>query len=143
MSPEEEGGAPDTQAGSHPFQLTTTLASNTNTVPIEGYVDSGIREIRPEVQPLDFTKDLRFNLPPGLVGNPTPLPKCTMYVFIQETTDHGEGCPLDTIVGVATPITSNVNKTLQVPLAYSTPLYSLEPSVGEPAKFGFGATRRL
>jgi hypothetical protein len=135
LSPEEEGGALDTQAGSHPFQLTTTLTLNTNAVPV---VNEYQKRVLPEVQPLALTKDLRFNLPPGLVGNPTPLPKCSMALFTQEAGTEGHvHCPDDTVVGVATPIVTNVNAIKNVPYAFSTPLYSLEPAVGEPARFGF------
>ncbi len=130
LTPEEEGGAVDTQAGSHPFQLTTTLTLNTNAVPI---FNSYLNETLPEVRPLAYTKDMHFNLPPGLVGNPTPLPKCNMYVFLERKLE----CPANTIIGVSTPIVINSNSASHVPLAFSTPLYSLEPSVGEPARFGF------
>ena len=37
LTPEEEGGAPDTQAGSHPFQLTTTLTFNSKAAPVFSY----------------------------------------------------------------------------------------------------------
>ena len=132
LTPEEEGGAADTQAGSHPFQLTSTLTFNTKAAPVFNYQHN---EVLPEVQPIALTKDLRFDLPPGLVGNPTPLPKCSMAVFLNASpTSH---CPDDTVVGVATPIVTNVSIDPYVPYALSSPLYSLEPSVGEPARFGF------
>ncbi len=133
LNPEEEGGAPDTQAGSHPFQLTTTLALNTDAASV---FNSYLGEVDLEVQPLELTKDLRFNLPPGLVGNPTPLPKCSISVFTHEA-QTGVFCADDTVVGVATPITTNFNLNTKVPFVFSQPLYNLEPSVGEPARFGF------
>ncbi len=128
LMPEEEGGAADTQAGSHPFQLTTTLLFNTIGVHVvrEGY---GVNFV--EAQPLAMTKDLRFDLPPGLIGNPTPLPKCNTHTFLRRE------CPDNTAIGVATPIVLNPDVSAHVPYAFSTPLYSLEPSVGEPARFGF------
>ena len=76
LTPEEEGGGLDTQAGSHPFQLTTTLTFDSETTRSDRK-----EKITLEIEPLAATKDLYFNLPPGLVGNPTPLPKCSMYVF--------------------------------------------------------------
>ncbi len=60
LTPEEEGGLPDTQAGSHPFQLTTTLTFNNKAVPVFNYQH---KEVLPEVQPVALTKDLRLNLP--------------------------------------------------------------------------------
>ncbi len=66
LSLEDEGGSPATQAGSHPFQLTSAIALNRSADP---------------VKPPALVKDLRFNLPPGLVGNPTPLPQCTDLKF--------------------------------------------------------------
>ena len=131
LTPEEEGGLPATQAGGHPFQLTTTLIFNSQAVLTEpGH------QIVPEVQPIEQAKDLRFNLPAGLIGNPTPLPKCSTYEFIKITLGTGH-CPNNTIVGVATPITTNIDSVTSVPLSLSVPLYSLEPSAGEPARFGF------
>jgi hypothetical protein len=132
LSPEEEGGVPDTQAGSHPFQLTATLTFNTKAAPV--FEQSLSEEATPEVQPVAMTKDLRFNLPPGLVGNPTPLPKCRLSVFVKPTEEVH--CPDDTAIGVATPITTHVSD-LFVPLALTVPLYNIEPAVGEPARFGF------
>ncbi len=134
LDPEEEGGEPDTQAGSHPFQLTTSLTLNTHAVPT---LDSYLHEILPEIQPLAYTKDLHFTLPPGLIGNPTPLPKCSDYVFTLEAEGHGSGCSSNTVVGVATPIVTAISRSTHVPLAFAEPLYSLVPSAGEPAKFGF------
>ncbi len=130
LSPEEEGGTPDTQAGSHPFQLTSTLTFTAKAAPVYNYY---FNETLPEVQPVQLTKDLRFNLPPGLVGNPTPLPKCPLSVFL-----NGKArCPADTDVGVATPIVTSPGIDSRVPYALATGLYSLEPAVGEPARFGF------
>jgi hypothetical protein len=142
LVPEEEGGGVDTQAGSHPFQLTTTLALNTQTVqafrayesPNRKPKTSGKGAIVPEVVPRALTKDLRFNLPPGLIGNPTPLPKCSMYLF---NIRLAVGCPANTVVGVALPIVTNNNSKQNTPLALTEPLYSLEPNIGEPARFGF------
>ena len=85
VRPEEEGGGVDTQAGSHPFQLTTTITAN---------------ELF-EHRPVGQTKDLHFKLPPGLIGNPTPFPQCTLAQFL--TVPHvetGNNCPANTAVGV-------------------------------------------
>ncbi len=142
LTSEEEGGVPNTQAGSHPFQLTTTLVSNTQAVYIHqpGTVGPLVeRESGPEVQPIALTKDLRFNLPAGLIGNPVPLPKCSLHDFTTPV-NNKILCPNNTVVGVATPIVMNFQATRWVPLLASTPLYSLEPSYGEPAKFGFQTT---
>jgi hypothetical protein len=138
ISAEEEGGAPDTQAGSHPFQLTTTLTFNSKTVRVyEGHEEPGrgfINGFFPEIQPVGLTKDLRFDLPAGLIGNPTPVPQCPLKVFLHQSNEVL--CPADTAIGVATPIISTLEGR-DVPLASTSSLYNIEPSQGEPAKFGF------
>ena len=136
VTPEEANGIPATQAGSHPFQLTTSFMLHSHGVlPEEGRPGEF-----PRVRPLAYTKDLRFSLPPGLIGNPTPLPKCSMVDFALEVSG-GEHCPADTIVGVAT-VTVDLQGVApqDVPLSESYPLFSLEPAVGEPARFGFQAS---
>jgi hypothetical protein len=135
LTPEEEGGALDTQAGSHPFQLTTTLTFSTKAEPVSIFnLNTGLHEIVPEIKPIEQTKDLHFNLPPGLVGNPTPLPKCSVYLFLSK---EGALCPSDTVVGVAIPLIKKLGEAERQPFAVTEPLYSLEPAVGEPARFGF------
>jgi hypothetical protein len=131
LSPEEEGGGTDTQAGSHPFQLTTSFSLDLRAMP-EKYGNVSLEE-----QPDAMTRDLRFVLPPGLIGNPTPLPKCSTLVFTAEASGTGVKCPNDTVVGVAVTGTQQGLSTEQMPLEVSSPLYSLEPSHGEPARFGF------
>lgn len=136
LTPEEEGGGVDTQAGSHPFQLTTTLALNTVTA--QAYKATHKPEaVVPEVQPVGLTKDLRFNIPPGLIGNPTPLPKCSLKVFTEEHAKGKPHCPPQAVVGVAMPIVTGRVVTYNDPLVLAAPLFMLEPNVGEPARFGF------
>ncbi len=138
LTPEEEGGGLDTQAGSHPFQLSTTLTLNTDAVPV---LVRGLtkEDVLPEVQPVELTKDLRFNIPAGLVGNPTPIPTCSLYAFTRQSATGIVTCPRDSAIGVATPIISTLSSNSHVPLALNLPLYNLEPSVGEPARFGFSS----
>ncbi|MGH2834989.1 MAG: hypothetical protein ACRDK4_00410 [Solirubrobacteraceae bacterium] len=119
LAPEEEGGQPDTRAGSHPFQLTTTLALN--------QVASA--------QPAALTKDLAFKLPPGLIGNPTPFPQCTLTRFLTRVEAQGDECSPSTVVGVAR---VTVNEPAHTHLiTFTVPLFNLEPAAGEPARFGF------
>jgi hypothetical protein len=118
LTPEEAGGAVDTQAGSHPFQLTTTLNLD----------QTG------EAEPVAAAKDLNFKLPPGLIGNPTPFPRCTMAQFLKTRTNGGDECRPETAVGIATVSYKLNSDQLQI---VNSPLFNLEPETGEPARFGF------
>lgn len=134
LNPEEDTGALALHAGSHPFQLTSTFALNTQAVP----VINGTHEDILSQEPLGLTKDLRFNVPPGLVANATALPRCSDYVFSQQVGGiPGFKCPEDTSMGVATSIISRELPTSVPPEIFATPLYNLEPAYGEPARFGF------
>ena len=116
--PEEEGGAVDAQAGSHPFQLTTTLAVNQSSNPIV---------------PPALAKDLQFSLPPGLVANATALPQCSEEDFRKITAEQNH-CPGDTAIGVATITFDEPKLGLRT---YPLPIFNLVPSHGEPVRFGF------
>ena len=129
--PENEDGSIDTQAGSHPFQLTTTFALNKDAETVERKGES-----MPEAKPPALDKDLHFELPPGLVGNPTVFPQCTDLQFSERARkSNGEEaqfneCPDDTAMGVAQVTITEIH-------APPVPLFNLVPSEGEPARFGF------
>jgi hypothetical protein len=120
LVPENADGSIDTQAGSHPFQLTTTTVLNAGVETPEP--DEPIAEVAQPRMP----KDLRYVLPPGLIGNPSPFPQCPEGLF------EIEACPLGAQVGVAV-------VTLANPLHYTAtvPLFNMVPARGEPARFGF------
>ncbi len=117
LTPSNEDGTPATQAGSHPFQLTTSLALNETS----------------ERYPVALPKDLSFRLPPGLVGNPNAAAQCTMANFFALVLETNL-CTPSSVVGVATvvahePLASVIYKTV--------PVFNLVPAQGEPARFGF------
>jgi hypothetical protein len=129
---EEIGGQAATQAGSHPFQSTTTIALNQTADgrPLENATH------KPSVNPIALAKDLLFQWPAGMIGNPTPVPQCTDTEFFESRESAGaNGCPPDTAVGVAT-VTINEPSTAEV-ADIPVPLFNLEPGPGEPARFGF------
>jgi hypothetical protein len=128
---EEQGGAPDLRAGSHPFQVTSTLALNQIT---QEDIDTGGNE-RPEPAPVALPKDIDAKIPPGLIGNATALPRCTIGQFL--TRPHGseiDGCAASTAIGVASVL---VNEPIGGLKGFSVPVFNLEPRYGEPARFGF------
>ena len=119
MRPEEEGGGTDTQAGSHPFQLTTTTTFNET---FEGKPAGSL------------AKDLHFKLPPGLIGNPAPFAQCTLANFLHRPNAL---CSAQTVVGVARVIVRLNYPGVYIDLPFAEPIYNIEPAVGEPARFGF------
>ena len=138
MSLEEEGGAQPTHAGAHPFQFTTqiTLNQNRDLTPL-------LPGERPEVLQAGLGKDFNFNLPPGLIGNPSKLPRCTTAQFFSAQATGSDGnpednaCPPDSAVGMAV-VTVHEPATAGTPTV-PLPIFNLEPNFGEPARFGFFA----
>jgi hypothetical protein len=124
---EEEGGALATQAGSHPFQVTGTVAVNQgpDSEPLSG---------TPSAPPAVIPKDVDTLLPAGQLGNPKPLPTCSLAQFLTIDNQQNE-CPAQTAIGVS-------SVTVYEPLSFGTiiftqPIFNLEPASGEPARFGF------
>jgi hypothetical protein len=117
-----EDGSVDTQAGSHPYGLTTTLDLN--------------RTAEAPYQPA-LPKDLRFNLPPGLIGNPQPFPQCSDAAFNKSIVLFVNECPPNTALGVAS--ITIYEPILGGQFTIASPVFNLKPSVGEPARFGFRA----
>jgi hypothetical protein len=79
---------------------------------------------------MDFTggqvKDLTVGLPPGMVGDPTATPKCSVAQL------DADACPANTVVGeVSAMATVGV-----LPVPANGFLYNLDPHAGEPARFG-------
>ncbi len=127
LAPESEGGSPDTQAGSHPFQLTTTLDFNQTLEPGNGTEPSAPALVR----------NLHFDLPAGMIGDPQATPQCSdldfSTLFVQDT----NLCPGDTAVGAAL-VTLNEPANVHY-ITAAVPVFNLTPAPGEPARFGFEA----
>ncbi len=116
-------GSPDVQAGSHPWEMTTSFNFHETT------------NANGELVPDGNVKDIQVELPAGLTGDPTSTPKCTSQQF-HTPNPHipfsGASCPESTQVGMAAITT----------LGASTPgfflgVYNLVPTPGVPAEFGF------
>ena len=110
------------KAGAHP-DVTTGFALNTTGLKIVNTTPSGITAGDP--------RDIRFDLPPGLIGNTVGMPQCTAARASGFTVEGG--CPASTVVGVA-----STAHLLGGAEANSINLvYNIEPSPGEPAAFLF------
>jgi hypothetical protein len=109
------------QAGAHP-NLTTSFSLNSSGV--QRFPSFGFNL----AIAADHQKDIRFDLPLGLVGTTVGLPTCTMAAV------ESDSCPADTMVGSA-------HLTTDFVFAYSfvSPVYNIVPAPGEPAAFAFNA----
>ncbi|HVD40506.1 MAG TPA: hypothetical protein VNC16_05830 [Solirubrobacterales bacterium] len=128
---EEEGGKPAMQAGSHPFQLTTSVQFKAgNFVPGPSGEESSIEQ---PAQP----RNLRFPLPIGFVGNAAAVPTCSMADFYEKGTpvEAANLCPAATVVGATSTLL-----TLKGVIGFASPavpVFNLPAADGEPARLGF------
>ena len=106
----EQDGQDFTQAGGHPYELTTRFTLNKST--LHGSVGT-------DADP----KDVRVELPPGLIGNPEATPKCPAYDVA-----HAD-CSGATQVGILTIDTRSETES-------TSPIYNLVPPAGMAAQFG-------
>jgi hypothetical protein len=111
------------QAGAHP-DLTTTIAISTD--PSSPEAPDGSHK------PYGSTQDLGIELPQGMTGNPRAVVDCSELNFA--TALSGEGCPLDSQVGVTV-------LYLGFPVPIHEPVYNLAvpPGSDDVARLGFYA----
>jgi hypothetical protein len=134
LTPENDGGSVDSQAGSHPFQLTASVDFNQSVeaTPVGEGVPA-VKGLQPAAPGL--SKDLSFSLPPGLLGAVAAVEQCPEFDFAALGSENVNLCPASSAVGVAD-VAINIPK----PYGYhqfSVPLFNLVPATGEPARFGF------
>jgi uncharacterized repeat protein (TIGR01451 family) len=110
-------GTLDTQAGSHPYEF--MFSFDLNTLVNQNYLEHAHGKPR----------NLAVNLPPGFIGNPTAVPRCTRLQF------DNEECDPSTQVGVD--IANALPAGKLVPFRAAFALYNLVPPPGVPAQFGF------
>jgi hypothetical protein len=160
LTAENEAGGTETQAGSHPFQLTTSIAVNQGLFS-DQYTNLGYQGFPPVAKAVAAPKDLVVRLPPGLVGNATSLPQCSEADFSRPVTLFQNACPAVTAVGVAAATAFEPEDFQFVELPASpyeyhslsrawsgvatptVPVYNLTPAPGEPARFGFDVAKNF
>jgi hypothetical protein len=98
----------ETQAGAHPFVGVTSFTFNSTASGPDGHV-----------------KDVRVDLPPGLISNPQATPRCTAAQF--------PDCPKETQVGTEH-LTAGVGP---VPVSYTAAVYNMEVGPDGLADFAF------
>ncbi len=111
-------GTADTQAGSHPYELTIALAPNQHIKEEYDQPEGG--------EPAG----VNVNLPPGIVGEPGAVPECTRRQF---DAFEGEECPRDSEIG------EDFTGIIGLPDGATPPfpVYNLVPPPGVAAEFGF------
>ncbi len=140
LSPENEDGSPDQQAGSHPFQLTTTIALNQG-FEVNAFRAPGERLAKQEPAPWPsapaLLRNLTTTLPAGLVADSrsSVLAQCSAVAFSSLHYGDSNECPADTAIGVA--IVTFKEPHFFPQQTASVPVFNLVPEAGEPARFGF------
>jgi hypothetical protein len=124
----KEGGAPATTAGTHPYQLNLGLGFNLG----------GETEAQPGVQAPDANlRDLRIELPAGLLANPRALDRCSFIAFHTprkspfEESRSGESCPDRSQIGTLELTSTQAGGTTR-----RFGLFNLAPPPGVAAQFG-------
>jgi hypothetical protein len=127
-----EPGAPETQAGGHPFAFETELLfTSVPSLQERKLVTAGGGQIENGVGP----KEVLAELPPGFIGDvQNGETQCPLATFASNTSG---GCPLSSAVGFIHVLTSGENyigETLSQ--GHETLIYNLVPPPGHPAAFG-------
>jgi hypothetical protein len=123
----EEGGAPANLAGSHPYAMKLRLAFNLSP-PQPGHPPYTQADLR----------NLRVELPPGLIENPSAVRKCGPSDFAAERVSpfedsaSGESCPAGSQIGVVA-----VHSSFGGGSVRTFGVFNLAPPPGVPYQLGF------
>jgi hypothetical protein len=123
VAAEQQDGSPATKAGTHPYALRVDLNFN------ESSQDPGF--------PAQDLKDMRLELPSGLIGNPSVATQCTLAQFNTprqspyEASLSGESCPEKSQVGTITMRTNLLGGSER-----TFGLFNLAPPPGVAAELG-------
>jgi hypothetical protein len=119
---------PFTQAGGHPWALTTTIVPT-----LEEFKATKAGEIDVVVTPTRDAKDIVASLPPGLLGDPMAVPRCSLTVI---TNGNSEQCPADTQIGVSHLRFEGGDQEL-------APIVNVTPEKGQSAEFAIENTKKV
>jgi hypothetical protein len=112
-----------TQAGGRPWALTTTIEFASEKIKRTGGVEGGTPTRNP--------KDVVVDLPPGLLGDPMAVPRCSLAFVISRNGE--EHCPADTQVGVFIFHDNGGKIAIE-------PIVNVTPEAGQSAEFAFENT---
>ncbi len=119
-----------TQAGGHPWGLTTELEFETEIIKVTGNEHA--------VAPTRNVKDVVVNLPPGLLGNPTVTHTCSSTVLL----GSGEPCRSDTQVGEYHLHFAGGDSPIGGE-EWTGPIVNLTPEKGQSAEFGLENAQKV
>jgi hypothetical protein len=125
-APLHADGSLYTQAGGHPdsFVVSFDFPTATSRNPMMG-----------EITPVEGSRDLITDLPPGFVGNPTSADTCTNAELADSASAQARpSCPAASQVGT---ILLGINDPVFAESYGPVPVYNLVPPPGSPAAFGF------
>ena len=111
-------GTTDTQAGSHPFDLTLSFGLNLAR--------------KTETSAGGAMRDIKIAFPPGISGDPHATAQCTRQQLL---TNAAGGCPPDTAVGVDE--AANGVPETWADWDLMVPVFNMVPPAGVPAEFAF------
>jgi hypothetical protein len=114
-----------TQAGGHPWALSTSGEFTSEQAGEYGFLEKIFLPGAFPVSPTQDPRDVIATLPPGLIGDPQAVSRCSLSVV----TAGGGLCPTDTIVGWY--MLSYGGESPE----YVGPIVNVTPSVGESAEF--------
>jgi len=118
------GGSQETQAGGHPYELTTTIDLDNDLRAEAAVAGSQIGTLFPAS--VEDVKDIVVDLPLGFAGSTLAAPQCT-----EAQLDSASHCPAETIVGH---IDTEPNEN---PTTINSPIWNIVPERGHPAEFGY------
>ncbi len=129
-------GLPDTQAGSHPYALSTSFDFTTEHLAYGGNEES--------VAPSQGVKDIVTELPLGVAGSALAAPRCPLADLRNNLNSYvgyypGVACPADTEIGNITVHTNDSEEpesSLIVDAFPLSPLYNVVPEHGYAAEYG-------
>jgi hypothetical protein len=124
-------GNPDTQAGGHPYAVSTGFS-------VPNFLDSRAGNDVLTRAPVQQLKSIAVDLPLGLIGNPQSVPRCRLAALAKDDSGNSE-CPPASRIGVASVELGGGFGMSNMPGGAISSIYNMVPETGYPAEFGFTA----